>query len=67
MSNDNATSRKPQKTPLAPVVRDCDAVAGAKPPAPDIVKLEIDENDDLGCDPYNRTGAYCVLKFDDDV
>jgi len=67
MSNDNTTSSKPQKTPVASAVRGYDAVTGAKPPAPDIVNLEIDENDDFGSDPYNRTGSHCVLKLGDDA
>lgn len=31
-----------------------------------VLSLEIDENDDLGGDPYNRTGSFCVPEFSDD-
>ena len=67
MSSNNTTSGKPQKALLKPAVRGYGTVAGAKPPAPEIVNLEIDENDDFGSDPYNRTGSHCVLKLGDDA
>ena len=67
MSNDNTTSSKLQKAPVTPAVRGYGTVAGKKPPAPEVVTLEIDENDDFGSDPYNRTGAHCVLKLGDDA
>ena len=31
-----------------------------------VLSLEIDENDDLGGDPYNHTGSFCVPEFSDD-
>ncbi len=67
MSSDNTTSSKLQKAPVRPAVRGYDRVASTKPPAPEIVTLEIDENDDFGSDPYNRTGSHCVLKLGDDA
>lgn len=54
------------KTPVMPTVRSYGVVAGAKPPAPEVINLEIDEDDDFGSDPYNRTGSHCVLKIGDD-
>lgn len=39
----------------------------ATTPPPEVVNLELDENDDFGSDPYNHTGSHCVLKFDDDA
>ena len=62
MSNDKITHVHPKKSPVLPDVRGYGAVAGAKAPAPEVVNLEIDENDDGG-DPYNRTGSHCVLKI----
>lgn len=67
MSDANTTSSKPGKTPIVRAVRSYDAVVDAKPPVPEIVNLEIDENDDFGSDPYNRTGSHCVLKLGDDA
>jgi hypothetical protein len=32
----------------------------------EVVALEIDENYDLGGDPYNHTGSHCVVKLRDD-
>lgn len=36
-------------------------------PAKDIqvIALSIDEDDDFGSDPYNRTGSHCVLEIDE--
>ena len=65
MINEKTTIGNPGKTPGTPTVRSHGAVAGAKPQAPEVIKLEIDEDDDFGSDPYNRTGSHCVLKLDD--
>jgi len=65
MFNEKTTIGNPGKTPGTPTVRSYGAVAGAKPQAPEVIKLEIDEDDDFGSDPYNRTGSHCVLKLDD--
>lgn len=65
MSNEKTTSSKPEKTPVRPAVRGYGVVAGAKPPAPEVVNLEFDESDS-GSDPYNHTGSHCVLDFTDD-
>ena len=31
-----------------------------------LVALEIDEDFDVGGDPYNRTGSHCIIKVDHD-
>ena len=67
MSNEKTTISKAGPTPLTQAIRGNGAVAGAKPPAPEVVKLEIDENDDFGSDPYNRTGSHCVLELGEDA
>ena len=67
MSKDKTTHSKPLPKPVIPAVRGNGRIAGAKPPAPEVVNLEIDENDDFGTDPYNRTGAYCVLELGEDA
>lgn len=67
MSNEKATIRNPSEIPVTPAVRGYGTVAGAKPPAPEVINLEIDENDDFGSDPYNRTGSHCILKIGDDA
>ena len=53
--------------PVTPVVRGHASVAESAKPAKDVkvVALSIDENDDFGSDPYNRTGSHCVLKIDE--
>jgi len=47
-------------------VRDKGKLAVDKAPKRDVevVSLEIID-DDLGGDPYNRTGTHCVLKIDE--
>ena len=67
MSNEKTTIRNPSKLPTLPTVRSFGTVPGAKPQAPEVIKLEIDENDDFGSDPYNCTGSHCVLKIRDDA
>jgi len=49
-----------------PTLRSNGAVATAKPQAPEVINLEI-ADDDFGSDPYNRTGSHCVLKISDDA
>ncbi|NCF15264.1 MAG: hypothetical protein GWP62_08145 [Gammaproteobacteria bacterium] len=66
MSNEKTTV---DSVPATPAVRGQAAIAeSSKPGKKDVklVSLSIDENDDFGGDPYNRTGSHCVLKFDDD-
>ena len=50
------------------VVEDDTAVLGENKPVQDvkIVSLEIDEGDDFGADPYNRTGSFCVPDFEEE-
>lgn len=49
-------------------VVDESAVLGESKPVQDvkIVSLEIDEADDFGTDPYNRTGSFCVPDFEEE-
>jgi hypothetical protein len=67
MSNEKTTISKAGPTPLTQAIRGYGGVAGEKPPAPEVVKLEIDENDDFGSDPYNRTGSHCILELGEDA
>ena len=67
MSNEKTTIGNPGKTPVMPTVQSHGAAAGAKPQVPEVINLEIDEDDDFGSDPYNRTGSHCVLKIDNDA
>ncbi len=41
-----------------------DEVELPPPPAIEVTSLELDIDDDSGSDPYNRTGQFCVPKFD---
>ena len=52
MSNEKTTISKEGPTPLTPM---------------EVEELEIDENDDFGSDPYNRTGSHCVLELGEDA
>ena len=66
MSNDNTGDTGAWKSPLVPALRGKGKLAAEKAPKADVevVSLEIID-DDLGGDPYNRTGTHCVLKFDE--
>ena len=48
--------------PEAPAATDADAEA--PPPQVEVTSLEIDQDADVGSDPYNRTGQFCVPNFD---
>ncbi len=50
------------------VVEEDNAVLGESKPVQDvkIVSLEIDDSDNFGTDPYNRTGSFCVPDFDEE-
>jgi hypothetical protein len=65
MSKEKIANSDARKTPVVPGVRNSGIVENAKSPEPEIVALEIEDND-FGSDPYNRTGSFCVLKFDKD-
>lgn len=49
-------------------VEDENDVPGEIKPVQDVqvVSLEIEEADDFGTDPYNRTGSFCVPDFEDE-
>ena len=63
MLNDKSTIESDKKAPDA-LKNDGGRIAGEKKPAT-VVSLAIDENDDLGGDPYNHTGSFCVPDFDE--
>ena len=65
MSNEKTTLDSVSAKPFA---RGHASVAGSKRPVKEaeVTALSIDENDDFGSDPYNRTGSHCVLKIEDD-
>jgi len=67
MSNEKITNRILRKAPVMPAVAGKSQLAGEKrePSEIEVVGLEI-ADDNLGGDPYNRTGTHCVLKIDDD-
>ena len=64
MSNDQNTTKDVLKTPFNPAVSDEAATKADKKPVK-VVSFEIEETD-VGGDPYNRTGSFCVPDFDDD-
>lgn len=65
----NMTNEKTMvdSVPAMPLARRHASVAGSARPVKDVkvVALSLDENDDFGGDPYNRTGSHCVLKIDE--
>jgi hypothetical protein len=65
MSNPKTTVNA---VPVAAAVRGQASVAETSKSVKDDrgISLSLDENDDFGGDPYNRTGSHCVLDFSDD-
>ncbi len=65
MSNDKTSDTGTWNPSPVPAASGTARKAGEKVPKRDVevVPLEI-ADDDLGGDPYNRTGTHCVLKID---
>jgi hypothetical protein len=63
MSNDEITAKDVLKTPFNPAVKDDAATKADKKPVK-VVSFEIEESD-VGGDPYNHTGSFCIPEFDD--
>ena len=59
MSNEKPTKDRP--LPANKVVVDETPLRGVE-----VLSLEIDEDFDLGGDPYNRTGSHCIIRIEDD-
>lgn len=53
-----ATRRRPAQGPARKAVKPSQDV--------EVIALEIDEDFDLGGDPYNHTGSHCIVKLRDD-
>ena len=66
MSNERSTTKDAWKTPFNPVPGDEDVLAKAERKAVKVVSLSIDEDDDPGGDPYNRTGSHAIPDFGQD-
>lgn len=62
MSNEKNSNPEQYATRLRPAQ---DPARNATKPRQDVevIALEIDEDFDIGGDPYNRTGSHCVIKI----
>lgn len=59
MSTEKQTNEK--------VVSKRDVVVDATPVLNvDVLALEIDDDFDVGSDPYNKTGSHCIIKVPED-
>ena len=65
MSNEKNMSTEQRKARLRPAQG---LVRGSNEPNQnvEVIALEIDDDFDLGGDPYNHTGSHCVVKLRDD-
>lgn len=65
MSNEKNMSTERRKARLRPARG---LVRGSTEPSQnvEVIALEIDDDFDLGGDPYNHTGSHCVVKLRDD-
>ena len=58
------SNEKPAKGKLQPakeIAVDETPVKGVE-----VLSLRVDDDFDLGGDPYNRTGSHCIIKVEDD-
>lgn len=55
-----------RKTLIHDTVEDDTEVPGETKPVQEVsvVSLEIDDADNFGTDPYNRTGSFCIPDFE---
>ena len=65
MSSEKLTLNKPDEREAMPASDTDNTLPGARKPLK-VLAFEIDDNDDLGGDPYNHTGSFCVPEFDGD-
>ena len=65
MSNRKTPTKDVWRTPFNPAVTDEDVEAPPPKKPVKVVALEIEESD-LGGDPYNHTGSFCVPEFEED-
>jgi hypothetical protein len=65
MSNDENTTKDVWKTPFNPAVNDDKAAVKPVKKPVKVVAFEIEEAD-VGGDPYNHTGSFCIPEFEDD-
>lgn len=65
MTNDKPTTATAQTAGPARAPASDNTLPGEKKDVK-VLSLSIDENDDPGSDPYNRTGSFCVPEFQDD-
>ena len=68
MTNEKREKIRAANDPYVPVVHRHHEAVKAKKPLENIKikSLSLEENDDVGGDPYNRTGSFCVPKFEDE-
>lgn len=62
MSNERNISARERETRLRSAQRPARKSIEPKPDV-EVIALEIDEDLDLGGDPYNRTGSHCVVEI----
>jgi hypothetical protein len=65
MSIEKGFINKPDEAAVPGAAGNRATLRGTKRPVA-VVAFEIDEDDDPGGDPYNRTGSFCVPAFADE-
>ncbi len=66
MSTDKAGTDKPAEEPIKVIVEQTEDPAKNRSAKVEVLSLSIDENFDLGGDPYNRTGQFVALELKED-
>ena len=63
MSTWKLSKSGPKEAPDQPTVHGAVDTDSPPPSAPHVEILEIDVDSSLDCDPYNRTGQFCVIEL----
>ena len=66
MSADKTNAGRPKPAPIKVIVEQTEDTAKNRAAKVEVLSLSIDENFDLGGDPYNRTGQFVALEIRDD-
>ena len=66
MSADKTNAGSPDPAPIKVIVEQTEDPAQNRTARVEVVSLSIDEDFDLGGDPYNRTGQFVALEVRDE-
>ncbi len=66
MSTDKASTERATEEPIKVIVEQTEDATKNRSAKVEVLSLSIDEDFDLGSDPYNRTGQFVALELRED-